>query len=173
MTKQAKSKPAADEVACPVAPLAREYAKLVRARAALDDDAAAEPLIHATMKSEDDGGLTPQYADKLLIRRQSAIQDRARQLCASSRIGIAFQMLMAHSDILEALFPGDVWRRVPAEVRETSGRLDAERQGIIWTAYKAMTNGTSDPDLVALESVFGRDMLTDAECIDRVLRVAA
>lgn len=168
-----RTKPAADEAACPVAPLAREYARTIRARRALDDDKAADRLIEVTAKDEDDGGLSPAYTQTLLMRRQDSLQQAARQLCASSRIGIAFQMLLAHCDDLEANFPGDTWQRVTRDVRELSTRLDRERSGIIWTAYKALTAGMADPDLADLESLFGREMLTDAECVERVLAAVA
>lgn len=168
-----RTKPAADEAACTVAPLAREYARCIRARRALKDDEAADKIIEATAKDEDDGGLSPDYADKLLMQRQDSLQTTARQLCASSRIGIAFQMLLAHCEHLEANFPGETWQRTPREVRDLSNRLDMERQGIIWTAHKVLTAGMADADLADLESLFGREMLTDAECVERVLAAVA
>lgn len=168
-----RTMPAADEAACPVAHLARAYAQTIRARLALDDDETADEIIEATALDEGDGGLSPEYADKLLLKRQDSIVAEARQLCATSRVGIAFQLLLAHTDHLEANFPGDVWQRTPASVRELSGQLDMERQGIIWTAYRMLTAGMKDPDLPALESSLGREMLTDAECIDRVLKAVA
>lgn len=168
-----RTKPAADEAAYPVAPLARQYAQTIRARQALDNGQTADRLIEATTKDEDDAGLSPDYANRLLMRRQDAIQSAARQLCASSRLGIAFQLLLAHTDHLEANFPGEAWQRVPRDVREVSDRLDMERQGIIWTAYTALTAGMADPDLADLEGMFGREMLTDAECVERVLKAVA
>lgn len=155
-----KPKPAADEATCPVAPLAREFAKIIRARRAL-----ASGEVPATP--------SPDYTDQLLLRRYDAVRGHARQLCASSRFGLAFQMLLAHVDHLEAEFPGAVWQRVPREVREVSDRMDMERQGIIWTAYKVLTAGLADPDLVDLESVLGREVLTDAECTESALRAVA
>lgn len=168
-----RTKPAADEAACPVAPLAREYARCIRARRALKDDEAADKIIEATAKDEDDGGLSPDYADKLLMQRQDTLQTTARQSCASSRFGIAFQMLLAHCDDLEANLPGSTWQSVPRNVRDLSNRLDRERSGMIWTAYKAMTAGMADADLADLEILFGREMLTDAECVERVLKAVA
>lgn len=173
MTKQAKPKVAVDEATCPVAPLAREFARIIRARRALSDDEGGKRLIEATVKDENAGGLSPDYADKLLLRRYDAVQSQARQLCASSRIGLAFQMLLAHVDHLGGEFPGDVWNRVPLQVRDLSDRLEMERQGIIWTAYKVLTVGMTDPDLADLESMLGRETFTDAECTERVLRAVA
>jgi hypothetical protein len=168
-----RTKPAADEAACPVAPLAREYAQLIRAQRTLHDEAEAKALLACTETIGEVGPLSAPYADKLLLRRKETIDSRARMLRATSRFGIAFQMLLAHTDYLESNFTGDTWQRVPREVRELTVRLDTERQGMIWTAYKAFTADMRDPDLVTIESIFGREGLTDAECVERVLKAVA
>jgi len=168
-----RTKPAADEAACPVAPLAREYAQLIRARRKLHDEAEARALLACTETSEEIGPLSTPYADGLLLKRKESVESRARTLRATSRFGVAFQMLLAHADYLESNFLGETWQRVPREVRELSVRLDNERQGMIWTAYKAFTADMADPDLVAIESIFGREGLTDAECVERVLKAVA
>jgi len=82
-------------------------------------------------------------------------------------------MLLAHCDDLEANFPGGTWQSVPRDVRDLANRLDRERSGIIWTAYTSLTAGMADADLADLESLFGREMLTDAECVERVLAAVA
>ena len=173
MTTTKRTKPAADEAACPVAPLAREYARCMRARRKLDDQADACALLAPTDVHEDIGPLSAPYANALLIKRMDGIETRARQLHATSRIGVAFQLLLSHCDHLKATLPEAQWLAIPKAVRDISQRIDDERGDMLWSVYKMLTAGWSDPDLVALEIIYGREGLTDAECVERVLLAVA
>jgi hypothetical protein len=173
MTATKRTKPAADEAACPVAPLAREYAQLIRARRKLDNEAEAKALLACTEINDEVGPLSASYADGLLLKRKDVVESRARVLCATSRMGVAFQLLLSHCDHLKSLLPGAQWLAIPKAVRDISQRIDDERGDMLWSVYKMLTAGWSDPDLVALESIYGREGLTDAECIERVLKAVA
>lgn len=168
-----RTKPAADEAACPVAPLAREYAQIIRARRKLDDASDAASLLAVTSSGEEVGPLSASHADGLLCKRKDIVVDRARQLRATSRMGVAFQLLLSHCDHLQHALPGPQWLAVPKAVREISQRADDERGDMLWSAYQMLTAGWSDPDVVTIESIFGREGPTDAECVERVLAAVA
>lgn len=167
------TKPAADEAACPVAPLAREFAQLIRARRKLNDEAEAKALLACTEINDEVGPLSSSYADTLLLKRKEIVQSRARVLRATSRVGVAFQVLLSHCDHLKNMLPEAQWLAMPKAVREISQRIDDERGDMLWSAYQMLTAGWTDPDLVAIESIYGREGLTDAECIERVLAAVA
>lgn len=171
-----RTKPAADEAACPVAPLAREFARILRARRKLDDETQASDLLKCTDLGEDAdpvGPLSREYADKLLQKRRGVVQSTARQLHATSKIGAAFQLLLSHNDFLQSHALLADWNAAPPALRDLSERLDDERSAMIWSAYKLMTAGWDDPDLPDLERILGRESLTDAECIERILAAVA
>lgn len=167
-----RTKPAADEAACPVAPLAREFARCLRALAKLQDDS-AQPFIEATTMTEHELGPTPEHACRLLQRRRETITALARQLTASSRIGLAFQLLVIHTDSLQDQLTDDHWSSVPRPARDHVLRFDQERQGIIWKAFQHLTGGMQDDDLSTIAEWLGSQSLTDAECVERVLQAVA
>ena len=166
--------PTIDEASCCVAPLAREYARCLRAdQKLLDGDSDAKAFVEATTMAEHELGPTPEHARGLLRKRMDTLQQLARLRGAKSRFGLAFQLLLTHNDDLQGHVSGDVWSRCPQEARELSIRLDGERQGIIWTAYRTLTAGIVDADLSTLEEWLGSASLTDQESADRILQAVA
>lgn len=170
-----RTTPAGDEAVCAVAPLARELARIIRVRKEIKDEDKGAALLSVTDPGEDigSGPLSREYADNLLVKRLTTIEELARQLHATSRIGAAFQLLLAHSDNLKCSLPGASWDAAPKDLQERSTRMDMERQGMLWAVYKATFGSWKDPDLATLETMLGFEGLTDGECVERVLQAAA
>lgn len=167
-----RTKPAVDEAACPVAPLAREFARCLRALTKLQEDD-AQPFIEATTMAEHELGPTPEHTRRLLQRRRDTITALARQLTASSRVGLAFQLLVIHTDSLQDQLTDRHWIGIPQSARDEVLRFDQERQGIVWKAFQHLTAGMHDDDLSTIAEWLGSQSLTDAECVDRVLKAVA
>lgn len=146
-----------------------------RARKRLGDESQADKLLSVTDPGEDigSGPVSSEYADKLLQKRYSTIEELARQLPATSRVGAAFQLLLAHNDNLKGSLTTAQWEAAPATLREQSMRMDMERQGMLWAVYKATFAGWNDADLATLEDMLGYEAFTDAECVERVLKAVA
>lgn len=66
---------------------------------------------------------------------------------------------------LQSNFLDEPWPRVPCDGRDLSMSLDMERQGVMWTAYEALTACVANLGLVARESFLGRDLPTDGACV--------
>lgn len=174
MTKK-QSNPTTDEANCCVAPLGREYARCLRAVEKLhgDEEGAGKLFVEEITMADHELGPTTDHALSLLQKRMDTLQQLARLRGANSRFGLAFQLLLTHNDDLQGHVSGDVWSKLPKEARELSIRLDGERQGIIWAAYRALTAGITDADLSTLEEWLGSAALTDQESADRILQAVA
>jgi hypothetical protein len=168
-----RTKPAADEAACPVAPLAREFARCMRALEKLDDDKKAQPFVEATTMTAHELGPTPKQARRLIHHRRDAIQAMARQLPATSRLGLAFQLLVIYSDNLHDSLTDAQWEACPQSVRDQALQHDQERQGIIWSTYQTLAAGMQDDDLSEAAGWIGSHALTDAESTNRMLQAVA
>lgn len=168
-----RTKPAADEAACPVAPLAREYARSLRALEKVQAEKEARAFIEATTMEGHELGPTPDHARRLILGRQDAIRAIACLRPAISSIGLAFQLLLIYAERDFRDPAVDDPEPLPKATQLRLTRTEDQRQGVVWRAFLRLVTDFSDPDLMTLQEWLGSHALTDEECVDRMLQAAA
>lgn len=164
------------EARCPVAPIAREAARICRALDAIDKAELADPDQRALPAELGDINLTPQYCRRFYGKRLDALAVLAGSRSACSPIGLAFQLLTINNiaielvDEAEFMTDGpDARAPNPHEMRFRSAEWAMrERLAIVLRAIAP----ANDPDVAVLEEHFAPSTRAEVSRLEAFAAVA-
>lgn len=162
------------EARCPVAPIAREAARICRAIATVEKAEDAAPDQNALPADLGDMDLTPQFVRGFYRDRLRALTAHAANLPACSPIGLAFQVMSANLLVLDLADKADAGLRQAGH----NGRHELECRHAEWAIrhrLAVLLRGIApagDPDLPALEAEFMPQTRADLARLEAFAAVA-
>lgn len=138
---------------CPVVPIMREIATCRRLQRGSCLDIAIEKL-----PRRDRSEMTPRFTSQLLSRRIRALETLARQLQPTSKLGAAYQLLIAlNLTAMDDYIDAAVDPNRSGDVDRLREQADVLQQTIL-SAYRALRAGLRDRDLTEVEKPYDLQM---------------